>query len=422
MDYLAGPSQEFGWIGHGTYAPLDIPNIFKAAGIDTHWNPEEDEIFETGLIYPALTTNIVVDEDPKPTTTAATIKSPQTSVTRPPPSHGTKAAPLENLLDPIDLLSTDSNPVLRFEKSVGSARPSNSIQRENKKKNKTFDLLMDETPAVAPPYEKYATSSIRPNFTKPVSFLFVKNSTESAVLAIESESTTASLGTEFPASNPYFQVQAPENIIQAPEHSKEDQEYVQDLTHLHWAFAQVSEEENSSTKKNLPKISYGTSSANPLYYIPFSSTGKGPQSSEIATQKAVVSDGGVDKEKSDNAIDEKKVLDVFSSPLVGLNLPAVATKLLSDISESAVSTSRPHSDTFIDLDPFSSLEKAIPSFIDVATEESKNIDDTFVDIGTEKSNDINVSTDKDVDEEDIFLVFSENVDDEKVGFFTADFF
>ena len=45
---FSGPSREFGWVGHGTYAPLDIPNIFKAAGIETHWDPETNKIFETG--------------------------------------------------------------------------------------------------------------------------------------------------------------------------------------------------------------------------------------------------------------------------------------------------------------------------------------------------------------------------------------
>merc|ERR1712123_104945 len=49
----AGPSQQFGWIGHGTYAPLNIPNIFKAAGINTRWIPEVNEIFEAGLTYPS---------------------------------------------------------------------------------------------------------------------------------------------------------------------------------------------------------------------------------------------------------------------------------------------------------------------------------------------------------------------------------
>ena len=49
-DIVSGPSQEFSWVGHGDrdYAPLDIPNVFKAAGIDTHWDPETNKIFETG--------------------------------------------------------------------------------------------------------------------------------------------------------------------------------------------------------------------------------------------------------------------------------------------------------------------------------------------------------------------------------------
>ena len=47
---VSGPSQEFGWVGHGDrdYTPLDIPNVFKVAGIDTQWNPETNKIFETG--------------------------------------------------------------------------------------------------------------------------------------------------------------------------------------------------------------------------------------------------------------------------------------------------------------------------------------------------------------------------------------
>ena len=48
---MTGPSQEFGWVGvgNGINAPIDVPNIFKAAGIDTKWDPETDQIFETGM-------------------------------------------------------------------------------------------------------------------------------------------------------------------------------------------------------------------------------------------------------------------------------------------------------------------------------------------------------------------------------------
>ena len=45
---VSGPSQEFGWVGHGTLAPLGIPNIFKVAGIDTTWDPQSNKIFEAG--------------------------------------------------------------------------------------------------------------------------------------------------------------------------------------------------------------------------------------------------------------------------------------------------------------------------------------------------------------------------------------
>ena len=50
----SGPSQEFGWAGHGSSAPLDIPNIFKVAGIDTKWDPESNKIFETGDMFKRL--------------------------------------------------------------------------------------------------------------------------------------------------------------------------------------------------------------------------------------------------------------------------------------------------------------------------------------------------------------------------------
>jgi len=52
----AGPSQQFGWVGHGTYAPVNVPNIFKAAGINTRWTPGIDPIFQVGLLYPSSPT------------------------------------------------------------------------------------------------------------------------------------------------------------------------------------------------------------------------------------------------------------------------------------------------------------------------------------------------------------------------------
>ena len=53
MMMMTGPSQQFGWAGHGHYAPLNIPNIFKAAGINTRWIPGQDPVFQVGLLYPS---------------------------------------------------------------------------------------------------------------------------------------------------------------------------------------------------------------------------------------------------------------------------------------------------------------------------------------------------------------------------------
>ena len=53
MMLMAGPSQQHGWAGHGHYAPLNIPNIFKAAGINTRWIPGQDPVFQVGLLYPS---------------------------------------------------------------------------------------------------------------------------------------------------------------------------------------------------------------------------------------------------------------------------------------------------------------------------------------------------------------------------------
>ena len=42
----------YGWVGPGSYAPYNIPNIFKAAGLNTRWIPEVNPIFQVGLLYP----------------------------------------------------------------------------------------------------------------------------------------------------------------------------------------------------------------------------------------------------------------------------------------------------------------------------------------------------------------------------------
>ena len=52
MIFIAGPSQMYGWVGPGSYAPYNIPNIFKAAGINTRWIPGINPLFNVGLTYP----------------------------------------------------------------------------------------------------------------------------------------------------------------------------------------------------------------------------------------------------------------------------------------------------------------------------------------------------------------------------------
>ena len=82
---LSGPSQQFGWVGHGTYAPLDIPNIFKAAGINTRWIPEVNEIFEAGLTYPAAPAPVAQDKFRivEPVQQAKAVQSYSASIPRP---------------------------------------------------------------------------------------------------------------------------------------------------------------------------------------------------------------------------------------------------------------------------------------------------------------------------------------------------
>ena len=74
----AGPSQTFGWLGHGSYAPLNIPNIFKNLGLDTTWNPSINHVFPVGLSYPPAKINKLTSGNHQhPVTT--TSKSPTTT-------------------------------------------------------------------------------------------------------------------------------------------------------------------------------------------------------------------------------------------------------------------------------------------------------------------------------------------------------
>ena len=74
----AGPSQTYGWLGHGSYAPLNIPNIFKNIGLDTTWNPSINSVFPVGLSYPPSKNNKVTSgHHQHPVTT--TSKTPTTT-------------------------------------------------------------------------------------------------------------------------------------------------------------------------------------------------------------------------------------------------------------------------------------------------------------------------------------------------------
>ena len=87
----AGPSQQFGWVGPGRFAPLNIPNIFKAAGLNTHWDPGLNSVFPVGLKYPAPPSSHPAhthQDNVYTTTTKSTTTTtyrPTTVTTTPPP-------------------------------------------------------------------------------------------------------------------------------------------------------------------------------------------------------------------------------------------------------------------------------------------------------------------------------------------------
>jgi len=85
----AGPSQQFGWLGHGRFAPLNIPNIFQTVGLNTAWLPGVNSVFPVGLNYPGPASHHTHSPGPvtvKKTTTLAPVrtekyKAPTTTAT-----------------------------------------------------------------------------------------------------------------------------------------------------------------------------------------------------------------------------------------------------------------------------------------------------------------------------------------------------
>ena len=66
-------------MGHGGHlAPVNIPNIFRAAGLNTRWTPGLDPIFQVGLLY----------SSPQATAQAAPVAPPPPP---PPPPAGAGA-------------------------------------------------------------------------------------------------------------------------------------------------------------------------------------------------------------------------------------------------------------------------------------------------------------------------------------------
>ena len=72
-------------MGHGGHqAPLNIPNIFRAAGLSARWTPGLDPLFQVGLLYPASPATgqaaPVAPPPPPPPPPAAAAYSPAASV------------------------------------------------------------------------------------------------------------------------------------------------------------------------------------------------------------------------------------------------------------------------------------------------------------------------------------------------------
>ena len=74
----AGPSKQYGWVGHGRYAPINIKSPFPKDL--PKWIPMGNNIFEAGLLYPG-----------KPGSKPAVAAAP--SYSEPPPAPAAPAAP-----------------------------------------------------------------------------------------------------------------------------------------------------------------------------------------------------------------------------------------------------------------------------------------------------------------------------------------
>jgi len=206
----AGPSQQFGWIGHGTYAPLDIPNIFKAAGLNTRWIPEVDELFEAGLTYPAAQAPVAYAQD------KLRIEDPVQEA-KPAQSYPTKPSP-------------GSSP---------SYKASNSVPVPSYKSPATASTSVKDAPAVAPAYAgpvstpareapatapKYKAPSSTSNYEAPAPVPAYKASYEApapapaykAPVVTSTLEAAAAPAYEAPAPAPSYKAPAPAPTYEAP--------------------------------------------------------------------------------------------------------------------------------------------------------------------------------------------------------------
>jgi len=99
----AGPSKQYGWVGHGRYAPLNIKNPFPSDL--PKWIPMGNNIFEAGLLYPGKPGSAPAAETYSPPAPAPVKSEP--SYTPPQPSY---SQPQETYADPPEYEDSYSAP------------------------------------------------------------------------------------------------------------------------------------------------------------------------------------------------------------------------------------------------------------------------------------------------------------------------
>ena len=116
----AGPSKQYGWVGHGRYAPLNIKNPFPSDL--PKWIPMGNNIFEAGLLYPGKPGSAPAPAPPAP----APVKS-EPSYTPPQPSY---SQPEATYADPPEYEDTYSAPASSYNQPqpVYNPKPATTTQ------------------------------------------------------------------------------------------------------------------------------------------------------------------------------------------------------------------------------------------------------------------------------------------------------